>query len=41
MHLDDNRGRHAERDRRQQLVRDSKQRPERIDTAERVLHPLP
>ena len=40
-HLDDDGGGHAERNRRQQLIGDAEQRPERIDAAQRIFDALP
>ena len=40
MHLEQNRGRHAQRDGRQQLIGDAEQRPQRIDAAQRIAHAL-
>src|SRR5580704_6042100 len=41
VHLDDDRSGHAQRHRRQQLIRNTKQRPQRINPAQRILHSLP
>ncbi len=40
-HLHDDCGRHAERNRRQQLIANAEERPERINSAERILDALP
>src|SRR5712671_569267 len=39
LHFQNDGGRQAQRNRRQHLVRDAEQRPERIDPSKRVAHP--
>src|SRR5207245_9427431 len=40
-HFYDNRGGHTERNRSQQLIGDSEERPKRVDSSQRILDPLP